>query len=357
VFTTPRSERPVSYLQSLYASRRATRFCLASVCAWALCVSPNLSVRAYAAQQQPPTIAQGTVIAVRTSAPIRAENADGRVLAGLVTEDVFDTNHRLLIPRGSTAELLVRKAPNNELSLDLDSLTINGERYAIAPSDAVVGTAGTAGIGTNRQTAEYVGGGALLGTLVGGVAGGVAGAAIGAAAGAAAGAATQVVAKGRVVAVPADALLTYRLERDLNFNVPDTGVTRTDGHYHALEQFGGSLTSSDRIFVAGNQQWTPTGIRVRSGDVLHFHVTGDIYVSPDRGDRAEAQGMPGRPIAGSPLPTEAGGALVGIIDDGQPFLIGNQPTVAMPASGILFLGINDNDVVDNSGRFEVVITR
>jgi hypothetical protein len=60
-----------------------------------------------------------------------------------------------------------------------------------------------------------VGGGAALGTLIGAVAGGGSGAAIGAAVGAAGGAAVQVLTKGDEVRVPAESVLTFRLENPL----------------------------------------------------------------------------------------------------------------------------------------------
>ena len=51
------------------------------------------------------------------------------------------------------------------------------------------------------------------------------------------------------------------------------------------------------------------------------------------------------------------GALIGRIGNGAPFGIGNQTNVPMPASGMLFLGVNDNNFDDNSGEFRVEITR
>ena len=47
------------------------------------------------------------------------------------------------------------------------------------------------------------------------------------------------------------------------------------------------------------------------------------------------------------------GALIGRIGNGAPFGIGNQTSVPMPASGELYLGINDDQVADNTGGFVV----
>jgi outer membrane lipoprotein SlyB len=58
-----------------------------------------------------------------------------------------------------------------------------------------------------------VGGGAAIGALIGAVAGGGKGAAVGAAVGAAGGAAAQVLTRGDTVRVPAETVMTFRLDQ------------------------------------------------------------------------------------------------------------------------------------------------
>ena len=135
---------------------------------------------------------------------------------------------------------MVKRASDNSLSIDLESLTVNGQRYGVAADAASVGTSGIGGtiqngagtIGANKDTATYVGGGALLGTIVGAIADGGKGAAIGAAVGAAAGAGSQIVTHGKTVKVPAESLLTFRLGQDLALGVRDNGYTQNGFHYH-----------------------------------------------------------------------------------------------------------------------------
>lgn len=177
------------------------------------------------------TIAPGTSLAVRTNEPIDARQSDGRVYTGVVVEDVLDESGRIAIPRGAEAELIVKNTSGNVLALDLESVTADGQRYSIvAEADSVA--ARREGVGANRRTGEYVGGGALLGTIIGAIAGGGKGAAIGAAAGAAAGAGTQVMTRGTVLNIPAESLLTFRLEQPLQLGIPDRGFTRDGRHYH-----------------------------------------------------------------------------------------------------------------------------
>ena len=77
---------------------------------------------------------------------------------------------------------------------------------------------GADGLGTNRRTAEMVGGGAALGAVVGAIFGGGSGAATGAAIGAAGGAATQVLTRGDTVRIPAETVMGFRLASALDIN-------------------------------------------------------------------------------------------------------------------------------------------
>ncbi len=190
-----------------------------------------------AAQAYGQVLATGTSVPVRTTQEINVAAADGQVFTGVVDQDVLDSNGRVAIPQGAAAEMVVRKVENNNLTVDLDSISVNGQRYAVVADQNPVGTSGSLGagastIGKNKKTATYVGGGALLGAIIGAATGGGKGAAIGAATGAAAGAGVQIVTQGRKVNVPAESLVTFRLARDLNVGVDDTGYSRNGRHYH-----------------------------------------------------------------------------------------------------------------------------
>lgn len=178
------------------------------------------------------TIGAGTSISVRTNESIDVKNSDGRVFGSVVNQDVMDANGNLAIPKGSNAELIVRNDSNQDLALDLESVTVNGQRYAVTADAQDTRNGRRDGIGRNKRTAVFIGGGALLGTIIGAVAGGGKGAAIGAGAGAAAGAGAQVLTRGKAVNVPAESLLTFRLEQPLEMGAADHGVSRNGRHYH-----------------------------------------------------------------------------------------------------------------------------
>jgi hypothetical protein len=142
-------------------------------------------------------LAQGTVIGVRPNESIDVERKDNRVYTGIVDQDVRGSNGQLAIPRGSTVELIVRVAADNDLILDLESVAVNGQRYALK---------------TDANHVESARDNSLVGAIVGAINGGQ--------------------ARGRAVRIPRDTLLTFRIERPLEMGVSDRGVTRDGKHYH-----------------------------------------------------------------------------------------------------------------------------
>jgi hypothetical protein len=178
--------------------------------------------------QRPTRLEGGTNIPVRVDEAISTERADGRVFTGTVDQDVRGIDGRLAIPRGSSVELIVRAARDGDLILDLESVVVYGQRYALdAEADRV-----EARREPNRRTGEAAGGGAVLGAIIGAIAGGGKGAAIGAGAGAAIGAGAEIATHGRRVRIPPESLLTFRLDRPLTMGIVDPGTIRDRYHYH-----------------------------------------------------------------------------------------------------------------------------
>lgn len=188
------------------------------------------------------TIDAGTSVIVRTNETIDTKENDGRVYMGVVEQDVKDRNNRIAIPRGSDVEMVVRNTSDDQLALDLESIMIRGQRYSVESDENIVGAdEKKEGIGANKRTGKYVGGGAIIGAIIGGIAGGGKGAAIGAGAGAAAGAGAQVLTRGGEVKVPAESLVTFRLSEPLRAGVSDGGYLYNGSHYHQ------GMSSPDRF--------------------------------------------------------------------------------------------------------------
>lgn len=162
----------------------------------------------------------GTEITIRTDDAISArESGTGQLYSATISQDVFDAMNNVAIPAGTSAKLVVRDIGTGgavhspDLVLDLFSITMNGKEYRVDSSDVNVNN--KRGIGANKRTAEFGGGGAAIGALFGGIFGGGKGAGIGAAAGAGSGLLTQIFTRGKQVQVPAETSLMFRLDQTL----------------------------------------------------------------------------------------------------------------------------------------------
>jgi YMGG-like Gly-zipper len=144
---------------------------------------------------------------------------EGQAFGAEIERNVIGPDGSVAIPRGSDATLVIRRVENNgDLTLDVDTITVDGRRYRVSTADQELENRRD-GVGKNRRTGEFAGGGAVLGAIVGAIAGGGKGAAIGAGAGAGAGAAAQMMTRGKEVHVPAESVLRFRLDRPLRLHL------------------------------------------------------------------------------------------------------------------------------------------
>jgi hypothetical protein len=176
------------------------------------------------------TIEAGVTIPVRSIEDIQVNRSDGRVFAGMVDKDVRDRRGAIALQRGTMVELMVRHLREDDYVLDLESVLVNGRRLAVNTEDSNVFDTDDR-FGANSRTSRYVGGGALVGAIIGAITGGGKGAAIGGGLGAGAGAGTQLLTRGNRVFVPAESLVTFRLEQPLRVSTADRGFTR-NGHQY-----------------------------------------------------------------------------------------------------------------------------
>jgi len=109
--------------------------------------------------------------------------------------------------------------------------------------------------------------------------------------------------------------------------------------------------------VDAREQWTDTGIDVRSGQQIYFASTGETRWGRDRRDGPEGErNSPLNP--NRPLPDRPAAALIGRVGDrNQIFFIGADggPFRARD-TGRLYLGINDDVLTDNSGNLRVTVS-
>jgi hypothetical protein len=143
----------------------------------------------------------------------------------------------------------------------------------------------------------------------------------------------------------------YMTRVDASGAAVPTGVGSTSGGGQAPP-----LTGGRTVQVSSTMGWTPVGITVRQGQVVRFEATGEIRINAN--DVAIPTGNHQNQFdSQAPVPSVLQGALIGRIVQGRalgtPFAIGNQATITMPASGQLYLGVNDSRLNDNTGQFTV----
>jgi hypothetical protein len=98
-----------------------------------------------------------------------------------VDRDVRGSKGRLAIPRGANVELIVRVERDNDLILDMESVVVNEQRYAVR---------------TDSNRVESQRDDILIGGIIGAISGGE--------------------ARGRAVRIRRDSVMTFRLQRPLD---------------------------------------------------------------------------------------------------------------------------------------------
>jgi len=273
-------------LNTKSGARRPLSVLMAGMIIWSLCLVDSASAqRRFKPDNRVTSIQPGTTISVRTNEEIEVKDTDAdvnQVFTGSVDQDVVDRNGAVAIPRGSDVEMVVRKVSNNELALDLNSITVGNQRYGLQTDTTTTNSTRKEGLGKNKRTGKYVGGGAVLGAIIGGIAGGGKGAIIGAGAGAAAGAGAQVLTRGKDVSVPAESLLTFRLAQPMQLMSRNSGITQSGIRNRTNDSGYSNATGNIRIGDDHNISWQSS-------------VPATIYVQVDNQPRKLfAQGDSGR---------------------------------------------------------------
>ena len=103
-----------------------------------------------------------------------------------------------------------------------------------------------------------------------------------------------------------------------------------------------------------NNGWTNTGLVVRKGQRLRISSTGRVSLGGGR--FSTPNGIPGSDND-KLMRSEATGSLIAVIgDDNDDFLvIGTRRDFVAQRDGVLFLGVNEGNLNDNTGTYDVVI--
>ncbi|MEK6333358.1 MAG: LecA/PA-IL family lectin [Acidobacteriota bacterium] len=101
--------------------------------------------------------------------------------------------------------------------------------------------------------------------------------------------------------------------------------------------------------------WTNSGLVVRRGQRLRINAQGRIQLGNNR--VASPDGLANIPDRDKLMRNQPTGGLIAVIgDDNDDFIfIGGRRDFVAQRDGVLFLGVNEGNLSDNSGLFEVVI--
>jgi hypothetical protein len=137
-----------------------------------------------------------------------------------------------------------------------------------------------------------------------------------------------------------------------NYNGPSAATAGAVGTAGQVAAPAGSVQ------VKADQAWTDGGITVERGDRVSFNTTGQINFGSTGGMTAGPDGNDTVRKQTYPVPAMPVGGLIGRVGTNPPFPIGsNSQPIVMNGDGRLMLGINDDELGDNSGAFIVTVTK
>jgi hypothetical protein len=159
------------------------------------------------------TLTAGTVIPVRITQTLDSSTAQtGDKFTGVIASDLI-VDGMVVLPQGTPVTGHVDAVQDaahfkgsSLLTLSLSAIDRKGEHIDVS-TDAFT----KQGEGRGKNTAEKIGGGAVVGALLGGIFGGGKGAAIGAAAGGGAGAGANGVTRGQQVQIQSETVVRFKL--------------------------------------------------------------------------------------------------------------------------------------------------
>lgn len=172
-------------------------------------------------QPRPVRIDAGTTVTIRMIDGVDSSvNQPGEIFHASLDAPLVAGNE-VVAPRGTDVYVRLVAASQagkfsgkSELHLELIKMELHGQSYPLISS-----TYSLSGGSRGKNTAEKVGGGAVLGAIIGAIAGGGKGAAIGAGVGGAGGGVYQAATHGKEVKIPSETKLDFQLDQPVTIMV------------------------------------------------------------------------------------------------------------------------------------------
>ncbi|MCU0238171.1 MAG: LecA/PA-IL family lectin [Pyrinomonadaceae bacterium] len=141
-----------------------------------------------------------------------------------------------------------------------------------------------------------------------------------------------------------------------NTNSSNTNSNNSANNNSATNSRPQPITMKVRVLADNTANgWTNAGWVVKRGQKIR--ISGSGRISLGNGRYSTPSGVSSLPDSGKLLKNEATGVLIAVIgDDNNDFItIGDSREFVAQRDGILFLGINEGNLDDNSGAFDVTI--
>jgi hypothetical protein len=134
---------------------------------------------------------------------------------------------------------------------------------------------------------------------------------------------------------------------DTNVNVPATTAPSSSPRFFTIKVAVRADNTSNG--------WNNSGLVVRKGQRLRISASG--RVSLGRGRFSTPNGLPTVPDNDKLMRNDATGGLIAVVgDDNDDFIfVGTRRDFIAQRDGVLFLGVNEGDLNDNTGTYDVVI--
>lgn len=116
------------------------------------------------------------------------------------------------------------------------------------------------------------------------------------------------------------------------------------------------VTLPHTLTVPAKPRWTNTEVYLEAGQSVQITAQGEVFIEDGRKALPSGDGSCKDAVWGScSLEGIGWGTLLGRIEDGSPFVIGDSARITVEEAGCLRLGVNDSYYDDNSESYTVTI--